>query len=195
MRQVRWSILIAMGLGLAGCGPYAAKHHYLPQPGHVAFDASATEQRPDARAVVTVIGILRSLPDEPKRKGVELRLRLENLSEQPIRFDPGQSVLLDAALSALPGPIEAPKPVTLERGQERAVTLVYRLPESTASRGDALKGLNLRLTLDVSGNPITRSITFHRREPYSHRGYHHPGYHGGYHRSRIGVGIRAHGGF
>jgi hypothetical protein len=159
-------VMILAVLVLAGCGTYQTRQNYSPQPGKATLDVAGTDPSPDARVLATVMGVRRKLPTAEDRKGVELTLRLENLADQPLRFNPEDTILLDAQLKKLPGPVDNREPVTLGPGDHRQITLTYELPPKKNAFSDAMAGLNLRVTVRAGQRSITRSITFRRIEQY-----------------------------
>lgn len=154
---LQWVLVVL----LSGCSTYLSYHQYTPQPGEINFDANQEDAQHDARAIVSVLGVRRSVEGMPKHRAVDLKLRIENLSQSPITFDPGRMVLLSSLLNVLPGPHDAPKPAVIPPGGELTQQLTFLFPTDTLGSND-LEGFNLRLTLEIDSRRITRSISFTR---------------------------------
>lgn len=162
---------------LAGCTTYIDRYNYQPRPASIRFDVAATSDRPDARVLVSVVGIRRRIADDVDRAGLELKFRVENLGKRPVGFDPREVEVVNAALDSLGSPLAPPDSVTLKETQERLLTLRFPLPAGVSYHDEQLDGFNVRLTLTIGDEQITQSVGFERRrDDDEDRYYYHPYY-------------------
>ena len=172
------------GMLLAGCGPYARRGGYTPRPASIPFDVAEKAPSPEARAVISVLGVRRSLPQHPERRGLELAVLIENLGDEPVSFDPADVELLDADLESIEGPVGDAPAKEIGPGASRRYELAFLLPRGADLDGASFAGLNARLTLEIGERRLTRSLSLERRERVDGRSYYHPygyPYHHGFH--------------
>ena len=176
------SLPIGLILALAGCTAYPAQYEYSPRLGQNAVDLPGTASDPDARVLVTIGKVRRSLLDEASETGIEIKLRVENLADSSLRLVPREVSVLTGTLEALRGPIDPPPPLELPGGEETTLTLLYALPRREVAE-DAMAGLNVRVPLELGGQRVTRSLDFDRRreDRRGHYRYHHLSYYRGHH--------------
>ena len=175
-------VLLLVTLTSAGCGTYLSRYDYTPQPGEMTVDVPDTANDPDARVLVTVVGIRQSLPDGSKGQGVDIKLRVENLGSEVVRFNPADVVVVTSSLTPLPGPLAPPASVTLAAMEDATVMLTFALPDEVYASDDTMAGLNVRVPLHVADRTVKRGIGFNRQydEIDDHYRYYPPPYFHGY---------------
>lgn len=154
-------------MALTGCNSkYVDRYGYAPRPGEVSVDLPTTPGNPDARVLANVSGILRRVEDRPGARGVEIRVRVENTGNSLVIFNPSKSTLVSSALYPLIGPVNPSNTVMLAPGEQANLVLVYRLGPGLKVDSEAMRGLNLRLSLQIGDEQVTRSFTFSRVYDY-----------------------------
>lgn len=127
---------------------------YQPAPLEVKVES---EHDPNAqmRVLVSVLGIQRS--DD----SAHLRLRLEKTGTRPARLVAESLSLLTADLTAFGKPTVTPEPAVLSE-PDAVATYDVAFPKPAGKKLDELDvaGLNLKLTIDFDGLPVTSGATF-----------------------------------
>ncbi|MBI1370648.1 MAG: hypothetical protein GC162_18580 [Planctomycetes bacterium] len=165
MRCAPCILLIALltGVSLAGCSTavYNTDYTYRPRPLEVPM---AVGDQTQVRALATIVGLRNETDAAPA--AIDVRLRLDNVTDQPARFDPAALALFDAAIKQFDPPTVAPAGVqTIAPGQSATIEAAFPLPGSGlyTNRGFDLDGLNLRWTVTVGSQSLSHSATFLRK--------------------------------
>jgi len=169
--------IFVFALLLPACGNvYNTAFRYKPRPIEIPMVAADAPNSPRIRALATIVGLRYATADHPAR--MEIRLRLENVSDQPATFNPASLSLFDASIKPLPEPTATPAETTIIAPQQ-SQTIDAMFPVSDLGAYD-LEGLNLRWAVTVNNTKLTHSATFQRQprdDPhYYHRPYYDPHY-------------------
>lgn len=152
-------VLAACGAVLSGCqtSPWRFSG-YEPAPIETQLSVDpASDAR--ARLLASVLGIARA------DGSAHVRLRIENLGTRPVRLVPETLSLVAADLVAFgPARVE-PAPATIEPGQSATCEALFPAPTNAPGGVFDPRSLNLRLTLDFGGTPVTAGLTFQRVVP------------------------------
>jgi hypothetical protein len=172
-------LLASALLLLAACqsSPWRADR-FAPAPLEVRI-GSEHDPAAQARVLVTVIGLTRA------DGAAHVRIRCENVGERTLRLLPEKLTLVGADLAAWSPARVSPEPAAVPPGAEGTYDAVFGLPAGKGYEHLDLSGLNLRVTLDFEGRPVTAGLSFSR--VYDAYGYYaEPRVHVG-----VGVGIHA----
>ena len=106
------------------------------------------------------MGIPGAEREDGERRGIPellVRPRIENQSQNSIRFDPSLSTLLGSDLAQF-GPARSDLPGVLEipAGRTDSVLVRYPFPRDGSLEAPLLTGVNLRFELDLAGRPVGR---------------------------------------
>lgn len=180
-------------VALTGCSTYDTRYAFEPRP------AEAPLRTPEgvtvAQMLTSVVGVRRAVPAEGVGAAVEVRVRIDNVSDRPMRFDPGSLTLLSADLRDFPRPHVDPAGI-VDVTRETPVDLVafFPIPDDSSQPPMDLSGLSLRWAVVVEGTTLPGSLTFERRRysspPHWNYGWHF-GYYGHRH-SHFGFSARCH---
>ena len=166
-RPIRTAIVTALALViLGGCAATTYDERYLYEPRLVDVETAAPgeAQGPPVRTLVAVAGVRRADPDANLPASVEIRLRIENAGPAAVRFDPQTLALFSADFTQFPAPITRPAdPLEIPPGQTGTIEVFFPFPGGRYPGDLDLGGLNLRWTLSIDDQPVTRSTTFNRR--------------------------------
>lgn len=165
--------LVLLGLlllcGQSACSTYLYGYDYAPRPHETQLRVrSPATAAPDtdqekllARVLTSVIGIQRASKETDNEERVHVRFLIENLTDQPMTLDTDQCQLATADLRICLSPIVEPSAnPEIAPGAIQEVNLFYSLPAGLSELN--LGGLNLKWTVTLNGNEITRSSTFER---------------------------------
>ena len=171
---------------LSGCSAYDIKGGFVPQPAETVAQlapagSETTGERERVRTLASIIGVLKADKKAARPRSAEVKLRIENRTDEAVTLDPASVELVGGDLESFPPPIEPRTAVMIEPGATRTVRLLVPFPEERVD----LSGLNLQWALEVGDRRETQSVSFRRRE----RDYGYDGYPGGAGRPRIGVGV------
>lgn len=174
------SLVLAAAL-VGGCSVYDSRYAFDPGPVDVPAARPGAPDAEPVRTLVTVLGVRRADDRSATPPGVEIRLRVDNISPYQVTVDPATLVLLSAGLERFAEPITLPEePIDLAPGGSGMIDARFPFPEARTPDDMDLSGLNVRWTLVIDGESVTSSATFVRLP----RGYYdrHP--------DRIGVGFQ-----
>ncbi len=179
-RRIRTAIVTALALViLGGCATtYDERYLYEPRLVDVETTVPGEAEGPPVHTLVTVAGVRRADPDASLPASVEIRLRIENAGPAAVSFDPETLALFSADFTQFPAPITRPaEPLDIPPGQTGTIEVLFPFPGGRYPGDLDLGGLNLRWTLSIEGQPVTRSTTFNRRRVHYPRfgwgiGYH-----------------------
>ena len=120
----------------------------------------------DEHREVHVLASLASLGADAARgtpAGIEARMRLRNESSAPVELEPRALELVSADLKPLGAPrVDPCGGVKLAPGESALLTALFPLPEGESAESSALRALNLRWTLRIGEESVSRSTTFER---------------------------------
>jgi len=187
---MRWITVLIVLMLLAGCATHSARYRYQPHPVEL---IESTEGTRAARAMVSIVGLRLKDREADTPAGMDLAVRLENIDADRVTFDPASLQLLTGELRPFANAIVEPaEPVELARGESANFRALFPLTAEVNATNADFDGLNVRLTMTVDGERVTRSATFEREQRERLYGYHH--HHGrhSYHRY-WGYGQRGYG--
>ncbi|MDX1564401.1 MAG: hypothetical protein R3236_03295, partial [Phycisphaeraceae bacterium] len=153
------------------------RYAYVPRPAEITAEIVADNKTdPDVHLLVTVTGIHRVKDDVPDHHSLEVKIRLENLTEKPILFDPSRVSATLETPDQTAVPFDPPAAFDLAAGQRRSLTLRLPLPVGIEPEDRAAAGLNLSVEMEIAGRKVRRSVDFQRRynRPVRYR------FHGGF---------------
>jgi hypothetical protein len=142
-------------LMLTGCSTYDDRFAYGPRP--VQVPIVAPNGAPAVQALATIIGLRNKKDDVPR--SIEVRIRFENVSNQPAIVDANSLEMFSADLRPFGRPIlDAGGAFTIAPGQVVILNPLFPVPEPGAD----LNGVNLRFSVTVAGHTGTANATFTR---------------------------------
>lgn len=167
-----FSVLLPLGVLLGGCATGLDRNYrYHPRPYSAELSAPGDEADGAVRVLAAVAGLRR---DPDRGPSVEVTLRIDNETEQPVRFDPGSLQLSSADLQRFPEPETDPKETKAVKPNGSArITARFPFPGGKYPGGYDLGGLNLRYAVQIGERTVRKDVTFQRqREPFYERPYH-----------------------
>jgi hypothetical protein len=145
---------------LAGCATYDSRFAFGPAP--VSCEYAAGDKAP-VQVLAAVIGVRYADRKAGWPAGVEVRLRVDNPGGVPVNLDPASMSLYTSDLMRLGSPIvERRGPATQPADGGEDVVVLFPFPPDHDADNTALDGLNLRWTLAVNGQAVTRNASFTR---------------------------------
>src|SRR5262245_36531223 len=167
MRRFGLLFILLLLAGGTGCSTYYSDYEYSPRPNEMrllarAQDAAGAGEHDSvlARVLTTVIGVQRPSDATGDRARVHMRILIENLTDQPMTFDGGQSQLTTADLLVLTPIVEPSATIEIAPHGRAEADLYFPLPGSVDDVN--LGGLNFSWSVKVNGLEVTRSSTFDR---------------------------------
>ncbi len=151
--------------------PYVEDYYYVPRPAVAdlspAITQPATTQPVAAPPVVTtfisVIGIERANSEQQIPDSIHLRIRVENRDAPAAVFEPQSLELMNGDLLMFPTPlVPPPQPVTLTPGQSTILDAWFPFPPGSSWDNTELQSLHLRSIVQIGGQRVAKSTTFHR---------------------------------
>ena len=144
--------------------PYRADYRYGPNPAMVdILSAASPQSSPALTAYVSLAGIRpgQSPPNIPA--SVEVRLRLDNHSNQPVYIDPESLQLETGELRPLPSPILQPTTlVVVPPGQSQQITAYFPFPPGTSFQTIDINHFRARWRVEIGQQPVSQSAQFDR---------------------------------
>jgi len=182
-------LMLTVLSGGLGCGDrYAGKFRYRPNP----YATTVASKADGAAGPVEMLAAIRDVREVEDGEGATLHatLHLENLADRQVRFDPGSLALFSADLRRFGEPETTPSAeVTLDPGGSMKILARFPFPEGLKPEDVDMSGLNLRWTVQIGDEKLTRNSTFTRIHP--RRYYTDPRYGwGGYYGTGGGVYFR-----
>ncbi len=166
-----------LAAGPAACSTYLAGYDYVPRPVDV-------ELAPGSRVLVTVPGVRRAGKaglEAVDGAAVEVQLQVDHGGPGVLVLGAEGLELTGGNLVRLEGPVTDPAAgLRVERGESARLVAFFTLPGREGGATADLDGLNLRITVEIDGQRVTRSATFTER-------YQEPN--GGRVRFGVGVGV------
>jgi hypothetical protein len=192
-RRSAGAAILLVGLAaLGGCaGTYDANYVFGPRPAEVALaggDGAAVTG--GVRVLMTVVGVRRRSTEIEHPASIEVRVRVENDSDEVAWFDPASLRLLAADLEPLPPAVTIPEiAVDVAPGAAALVDAFFPFPGGAYPGGYDLSGLNARLVIEHAGRSIAGTATFVRRFVVYRYGYGpYWGWHDDWH-THVGFGV------
>ena len=183
--------MIALAGGCAST--YDSRFAYEPRPASIETFDRATD-RTIARTLVSVIGVRRRAADQPHTPAVDLRMLIENVSDDDLRLDFEALRLVSADVRRfLPARSPAPDPLIVHPDSSVSIDLSFPFPPESESEPLDISALNLHWSFDHRGRALDHETMFKRaavRRVY--RSYARPSGWGGYHRWHFHVGFHDH---
>jgi len=190
-RNIRTLFVLGLALCSVACQSSTYRMRYSPSIAEVLLTENP-DQPELARVLASVPGAVRAGEERDGDFEMQLRLRIENRSDEEIRLDMSEWLLVDADLDTY-GPgrvfegIEADAPVVVTAGESAQFDLRFPLPSGVRHpRTMNLDGLNLRGVLYLGDGTWPLGMSFSREplvlyaDPYYGRGYYGAGYYGAY---------------
>jgi hypothetical protein len=162
---MRLALLLALATVCLSCRSTSLAYHFTPSPLEV-----LVQERPGspiiARVLVGIPGAEREGLRSSGMPELVVRIRVENKSLEPIRFDPSRSVLVGSDLAVF----GAAKPsraggMTVPAGSSDSMEVRYPFPRDGSLDAPLLTGVNLQFELDHGDTPVEVSVTLERYEP------------------------------
>jgi hypothetical protein len=161
-------LLVIPGVLLPACeSTYDPDFTFAPRPASVEVRDFESD-RTLARSLVSVVGVRHRVSSEDARPGVEVRMRVENVSDDSVQVDLRSLRLLSADLRELEPPIIV---TDVENGvvpprQTGTITATFAFPLESRDNPFDLSSLTLQWTMIHNGNEGHSEQTFERRIEY-----------------------------
>jgi hypothetical protein len=183
---------------LGGCSVYMSGFDYAPRPAAIGVTSSDPAEAQPAETLVTVVGVRHNDDKEKIPPSVEVRLRIESTSPQPVSFDPASLHLTNGLLQVFGPPlVRPPGPMNIPQGQSATVTAYFPFPVPQGSEHLDLQSLRLSWALRIANQEVPQAATFQLQQPvyyyYDDPFYYRPYYGYGYY--GYGSGWHGHGGY
>jgi hypothetical protein len=146
--------------GLSSCSTYY-DHTFLPAPLEVQVGVEG-DPASQARTLLRVVGIRKPSKQTGRPAQVEVRLRIENLGENPALLDVDSVSLVTADLRTIGVPEMSPAPAPVPRGAFAVYDIVFRMPPGARPKDYDLAGLNIGYTIEFGEQRVTTGVTFER---------------------------------
>jgi hypothetical protein len=144
--------------------PYRPDYRYGPNPAVVdIFSAASPESSPTLTAFVSLVGVRQAEPHSNIPPSVEVRLKLDNHSSQPVSVDPASLELETGELRPLPSPILEPATLLeVQPGQSGQVTAYFPFPPNTSYRTIDINHFRVRWHVQIGQQPVSQMAYFDR---------------------------------
>ena len=169
------ALILFAALCLPGCSTYLAGYDYVPRPVDV-------ELVKGSRVLAAVPGLRRSGEsggNEIKGPALEIQLQVDHdgpgllvLGPDGLEVTGGNLVRLEDAIT------DPPAGLVLQSGESGRLVAYFVLPGRDGGPTADMDGLNLRMTAQIDGQTVTRSVSFTEREQQPNGG-----------RVKVGVGV------
>lgn len=142
---------VAAALLAVSCRSTQLAYQFTPSPLEVLVTEG--EDTPSlARVLVGIPGAVREGGRQSGRPELVVRVRIENESSRAIDFDPARSSLLGSDLAEFGAAKAEPAGVTsVQGGETKSIQLHYPFPQNGSLEAPLLRGVNLRMELDLAG--------------------------------------------
>ncbi len=163
----RLSLALVFAL-LGACQSSWYPYRFVPAPLEVRLDAP-NDAEAQGRALITVLGVHRADAKHGRALArVEIRMRLENAGQKPMKVEPESFSLVAATLESF-GRAEfsdLPKD-PIAKGQSAVFEIYFALPDGKSPDDIGFNGLNLKWDVSFDGVRVGTGVSFERaREPY-----------------------------
>jgi hypothetical protein len=174
--------LLAPALLLCACQTYDSRFAFEPAP-HGTTVTRKDNDEAAARVLASVVGVRRADSDTQRPREIETRVRVENVGQEPITFDPQSLVLVTADLVELqPTLVEPPSIPEIPPGGDATVTAYFPVPGGGGSYdARTLAGLDMRWHLRIGARPVSGNSQFRMRADAYYASYYYypyPSYYG-----------------
>jgi len=156
-------LLVAACLLLGGCAStYDDRYAFDPHPASIETFDRATD-RTIARTLVSIVGVRQRIADQPNTPAIDVRMLIENVSDDELLMPIGSLRLVSADVRPLDPPLTAAlSPVVVAPHSTRSIDLRFPFPKSSEYDPQDLSGLNLRWTLERNGVALDHETSFKR---------------------------------
>ncbi|QDV06196.1 hypothetical protein Poly30_17030 [Planctomycetes bacterium Poly30] len=147
---------LATVLLATSCRSTSTSYQFTPSP----LEVLVTQSDDEPALARVLVGIPGAEREGGRSSGIPellVRIRIENQSENGIRFDPARSTLLGSDLAQF-GPARSEPAGVLEipAGRTESLLVRYPFPQDGSLDAPLLTGVNLRFELDLEGRPVGR---------------------------------------
>jgi len=162
---MRLALLLALAFCALGCRSTSVAYRFSPSPLEL-----LVQERPGSPIIARVlVGIPGAEREGGRSNGMPellVRLRIENKSTVPIRFDPAQALLVgsDLAVFGRARP-ERAGVVLVHPGIAESLLIRFPFPMDGDLEAPRLTGVNIQFVLDHGDTPVEISLTLERNEP------------------------------
>jgi hypothetical protein len=180
MKCVCFAIGVPLLMLMVGCGPsspYVSGYYYDPHPLVAALPTTQPSQPPPVSAYATIIGI--RLPDEAQHipLSMEVRLRIDDNSPDPVTLDPRSMDLSTGDLVRFDPAITTPMaPVTINPGESAMITAEFPFPPGSTYSQFNLEALQWRWALQVGPQHVDQVADFKQVVEPNYGPYYYPYY-------------------
>lgn len=189
---MRRSILLLLALSLVsvlvGCSPYVGDYQYYPRPALAEIPSTQPQAEPPPLSVLaSIVGVRYEDRGANLPSSVEVRLQVENNSEQPAIFEAGSLALINGELLTFGPPILFPPAtrIQLQPMQQMTMTAFFPFPPGRSYVNTDLNSFQLQWTATVEGRRVKQVVYFRRIAPVYYRPYD-PYYYGPYYGPAVG---------
>jgi hypothetical protein len=155
--------LVAVALvGVCACSAYDSRYQFDPRPNEIGLTVPGVEDRV-ASVLVSVLGVHKRDTEHDIPASVELRLRIDSMSDEEIGLDPAGLRLFAANLEEFPRPVVPGGPLAVAPHDSGTMTAYFPFPDGKVPGHYDLSGLSARWTLRIGERASTGNATFTRR--------------------------------
>jgi hypothetical protein len=150
-------------LGIVGCSQYDDDYQYTPRPLTADIPATQPQQPPVATSSVTIVGVRYEDPHNNLPECIEVRMRVDNNSPDPMVFYPSSLELSNAELVRFPPAIvRPPDAVNIGPSQSAYLSAFFPFPAGLSPDTMDLNSLQLRWRLDIGSRAVGQVANFTR---------------------------------
>ncbi|HUB24307.1 MAG TPA: hypothetical protein VL992_02680 [Tepidisphaeraceae bacterium] len=164
MKYVCYAIGIPLLMLAVGCGPsspYVSGYYYDPHPLVASLPTTQPSEPPPVSAYATIVGI--RLPDDKLHLplSMEVRLRIDDNSPDPVTLDPRSMDLSTGDLVRFdPAIVNPMTPVTINPGESAMITAEFPFPPGMTYSQINLEDLQWRWVLYVGPQRVDQVANF-----------------------------------
>jgi hypothetical protein len=152
-----------MLMGVVGCSQYDDDYQYSPRPVLAQIPGTQPSDPPPVTTQVTVVGVRYNDSDHQIPPCIEIRMSLDDDSNQAVVFDPMTQRLTTGQLINFPPPIvRPPTPITLQPGQSAYLTSYFPFPLGLSQDNMDLSSLQMKWQLAIGPRVVGQVVTFTR---------------------------------
>jgi hypothetical protein len=172
--MVRTLAVLFCGLMLmcvVGCSQYDDDYQFTPRPVTAQIPGTQPSSPPPVTVEATVVGVRYNDDQNHIPPSVEIRMRMDNDSDENVTFDPMSLQLTTAQLVQFPPPIvRPPTPITIGLSQSAYLTIYFPFPAGSSQGNMDLSSLQLKWQLQIGQRPVGQVVNFNRVATYSYYG-------------------------
>jgi hypothetical protein len=158
-------------MGVVGCSQYDDDFQFSPRPVTAQIPGTQPSDPPPVTAQVTVVGVRYNNSDQQIPPSIEIRMSVDNDSNQNVVFDPMNMRMTTGQLVNFPPPIvRPPTPITFGPGQSAYLTAYFPFPAGSSQNNMDLSSLQLRWQLQIGPRPVGQVVYFTRVATYYYGG-------------------------